>query len=410
MCAGKPLGSQKPIVKTDEEDDSGMPLENHSASYSDASSPKMSPDTAKSTGVVTEDVSGNCEGNDLMMSSLQCDDKKLKDVAQNDQELSDCNGQKDVGFSAEPRDNKEGTNGSEASTLLCRSLSLPKQISWDAEVSKSGITTSLAAPSSKLRLAISLGKSPSTGSSIVISKSSSSIKSDPPDTGNVLTVGHQAAADFREHAPSTVKTEEGKHDVIRKTEEHSLCSHRIFPTSIPKGNASDLKDCTMSSSSKSFSAQNVSANIGSADSTNTQSQRPFPVHNRTMASGLSAKVGKVNNSAPHSSLKGSHVAAGHQPVVSNAPAGLSDEEVCTLLCPLLRQYLLQTCLYDLVFFQNFFSQLALLLHQELNSSPRVPRVPRVRQASFPQLASQTASALHTKRTSSSGAKDQNSVG
>lgn len=58
-----------------------------------------------------------------------------------------------------------------------------------------------------------------------------------------------------------------------------------------------------------------------------------------------------------------------------------------------------------------FWQLALLLHQQLNSSPRVPRVPRVRNASsLPQLASPSATSTLMKRTSSSGGKDQNSVG
>lgn len=53
-------------------------------------------------------------------------------------------------------------------------------------------------------------------------------------------------------------------------------------------------------------------------------------------------------------------------------------------------------------------QLALLLHQELNSSPRVPRVPRMRHAgSLPQLASTTSTSTLMKRTSTSGAKDNN---
>lgn len=55
-------------------------------------------------------------------------------------------------------------------------------------------------------------------------------------------------------------------------------------------------------------------------------------------------------------------------------------------------------------------QLALLLHQELNSSTRVPRVPRVRNAgSLPQLSSSTATSTLLKRTSSCGGKDNNSV-
>ncbi|KAJ0968756.1 hypothetical protein J5N97_021633 [Dioscorea zingiberensis] len=50
-------------------------------------------------------------------------------------------------------------------------------------------------------------------------------------------------------------------------------------------------------------------------------------------------------------------------------------------------------------------ELALLLHQELNSSPRVPRVPRVRQASGMQLTSPTSTSMLSKRSSFSGGKD-----
>ena len=56
-------------------------------------------------------------------------------------------------------------------------------------------------------------------------------------------------------------------------------------------------------------------------------------------------------------------------------------------------------------------QLALLLHQELNSSPRVPRVPRARHAgSLPQLTSASSTSMLIKRTSSIGGKDHCLVG
>ncbi|XP_071697135.1 uncharacterized protein [Rutidosis leptorrhynchoides] len=54
-------------------------------------------------------------------------------------------------------------------------------------------------------------------------------------------------------------------------------------------------------------------------------------------------------------------------------------------------------------------ELALLLHQELNSSPRVPRVSRMRNTgSLPQLASGTSTSILMKRTSS-GVKDNEVV-
>ncbi|KAK9049752.1 hypothetical protein SSX86_031276 [Deinandra increscens subsp. villosa] len=56
-------------------------------------------------------------------------------------------------------------------------------------------------------------------------------------------------------------------------------------------------------------------------------------------------------------------------------------------------------------------ELALLLHQELNSSPRVPRVPRMRNAgSLPQLSSTTpTTSTLMKRTSTNGGKDNGLV-
>ncbi|KAE9589687.1 hypothetical protein Lal_00000059 [Lupinus albus] len=55
-------------------------------------------------------------------------------------------------------------------------------------------------------------------------------------------------------------------------------------------------------------------------------------------------------------------------------------------------------------------ELALLLHQELNSSPRVPRVPRARHAgNLPQLTSTCATSIPMKRTLSVGGKDHHSL-
>lgn len=75
-------------------------------------------------------------------------------------------------------------------------------------------------------------------------------------------------------------------------------------------------------------------------------------------------------------------------------------------------FCLCTYIYSYLFIYLDFGslQLALLLHQELNSSPRVPRVPRVRNAgSFPQLSSPSTTSMLIKRTSSSGGKDHSLV-
>ncbi|EPS65736.1 hypothetical protein M569_09046, partial [Genlisea aurea] len=97
--------------------------------------------------------------------------------------------------------------------------------------------------------------------------------------------------------------------------------------------------------------------------------RPI-VKSRAAATSASSKGEKSRLLDSQTSSRGNMV---FPPASSSAPAALSDEE------------------------------LALLLHQELNSSPRVPRVPRMRNAgSIVQLACSKTTSMPMKRTSSRG--------
>ncbi|KAA8526079.1 hypothetical protein F0562_007821 [Nyssa sinensis] len=158
-------------------------------------------------------------------------------------------------------------------------------------------------------------------------------------------------------------------------------STKISHPSVSKRTSSDSKDPGLFSSSKASSEQNIAVTSGSGESS---SSLPTPsalhVQNKIVASGLPQRGEKVNPSNSQPSSKLINTPSMHPPAPSNSAAVLSDEE------------------------------LALLLHQELNSSPRVPRVPRIRHAgSLPQLASPTATSMLMKRTSSSGGKDHSSV-
>ncbi|XP_076955259.1 uncharacterized protein LOC143630033 [Bidens hawaiensis] len=121
---------------------------------------------------------------------------------------------------------------------------------------------------------------------------------------------------------------------------------------VPKKNSSDLKD-------------------SSADSANSSRSESGAHEQNKGTSDLSVKGEKT------SQINRQPAPKTHLPHTASSAAALSDEE------------------------------LALLLHQELNSSPRVPRVPRMRQAgSLPQLASTTpTTSTLMKRTSSSVGKD-----
>ncbi|XP_024985894.1 uncharacterized protein LOC112521333 isoform X2 [Cynara cardunculus var. scolymus] len=147
---------------------------------------------------------------------------------------------------------------------------------------------------------------------------------------------------------------------------------------VSKKNSSDSKDPAILSSSKNSSVQ-IAATPDSGDSANSLRSENGTLEQNKSTSELSGRGEKINqlNRQPAPKNNPPHV---HPLPSTNPPATLSDEE------------------------------LALLLHQELNSSPRVPRVPRMRHAgSLPQLASSTPTSTLMKRTSSSGGKDNGLV-
>ncbi|XP_010260669.1 PREDICTED: uncharacterized protein LOC104599711 isoform X2 [Nelumbo nucifera] len=148
---------------------------------------------------------------------------------------------------------------------------------------------------------------------------------------------------------------------------HSLSTHPPTPAN-PSATLSDEEGAAVASGTSE-----------SASSFQTQGGA-LHVQSKITASVSSQKGEKFNQSTSQPTSKMNHTPLMHPPAPVNPSATLSDEE------------------------------LALLLHQELNSSPRVPRVPRVRHAgSIPQLASRTPTSMLNKRTSSSGGKDQTSV-
>lgn len=151
--------------------------------------------------------------------------------------------------------------------------------------------------------------------------------------------------------------------------------------SVSKKNSSDSKDPAILSSSKNSSVQ-IAATPDSGDSANSLRSENGAVEQNKSTSELSARGEKINQLNRQPAPKNNPPGPPHvlPPSSTHLPTTLSDEE------------------------------LALLLHQELNSSPRVPRVPRMRHAgSLPQLASTTPTSTLMKRTSSSGGKDNGFV-
>ncbi|OVA20112.1 zinc finger protein [Macleaya cordata] len=295
-------------------------------------------------------------------------------------------GQK-LGGSAEPLSVKEGS---------LESKSDPKSVEEPSEIGC--LSSSPRTKPDQSKVVLGIGKS-STSSTIVFSRSSFSASSKNPETqasSNALKSIHPTTQRVKTNTYADTKKDhamivrdDNRHEAQRKTaKEHTKVysssglkasqTSRIAQASTSKRIMSDSKEQVLIPTSKTSVNHNVavsSSSIESSGSLHTQSSSH--VQNKSTALGFSQKGERSNQSSSHPSSKVNHSPSMHPPAPVNSSPTLSDEE------------------------------LALLLHQELNSSPRVPRVPRVRHGgSLPQLGSPTTTSMLIKRTSSSGAKDQ----
>ncbi|KAL2233146.1 uncharacterized protein LOC105156064 isoform X1 [Sesamum indicum] len=191
---------------------------------------------------------------------------------------------------------------------------------------------------------------------------------------NAGTLKENASADTVEHEekcgrPKKLVKESSKSNSLSKISDPT----KLSQTSDSKRLLSDSKDSSIHSSSKAPLVPNMPSNRVSGECASTlQIEGALNVQNKAAASAVPGKSEKVYQSGSHPSSRG-NVTSMNALAASNIPATLSDEE------------------------------LALLLHQELNSSPRVPRVPRMRHAgSLPQLTCPSATSMLMKRTSSGG--------
>ncbi|XP_062184317.1 uncharacterized protein LOC133888180 [Phragmites australis] len=106
---------------------------------------------------------------------------------------------------------------------------------------------------------------------------------------------------------------------------------------------------------------------------------PLQSRNKAVPSSSSQKKDKIHQRTIHVTQEGSNNSTSTELQASDSTASLSDE------------------------------QLALLLHQQLNSSPRVPRVPRCHQAASTQMLHPTGATVFSKRSSAHGGRDHATV-
>uniref|UniRef100_A0A803PPA8 Zinc finger PHD-type domain-containing protein n=1 Tax=Cannabis sativa TaxID=3483 RepID=A0A803PPA8_CANSA len=367
------LMSEQPNLEMKEEDrddKSGSLLNIQSSPCGDLKEPAIS------SGHMLE----SSKVSDATISSLHSSDHKLEHLDRSFEAVCDSH-----------TDKGDQLLGETGLLTLQKNASVEKHSSgFPEEYSNPGVAmpNSQGVPSQRKLVACS-GKTSSSSTTLLIPKSSTSdnIKSvdlnanpiakppmTPDSNGNTRKdrVRDEDRVDFsrknlKERPKSLVNT-------VPKPVHSSRSSH----DSISKKVTTESKDSTHCASSKTSSTPIISAS--SDPSVSLHYQRAIHTNSRSSASGMPPKVEKFNQPPSQSSkMNQNHVPSVCPPILSSSPSTLSDEE------------------------------LALLLHQELNSSPRVPRVPRVRHAGSVPQPSPTPTSMLNKRTSSSGAKDNISV-
>ncbi|KAF8412059.1 hypothetical protein HHK36_000012 [Tetracentron sinense] len=347
--------------------------------------------------------SENLQVNGTAVSSFLPSGRQAQDVEKELETVSDHHTNENAELCGEPCRLKQESEGSTGPLTVQEGFSEPEHVSKNAEEPPKigGTNPSPPALLGQCKVVVGIGKSSSTSSTVVAPQSSLTGSCKPPSTPASAStqrpihmtkqrVKVNSYADFKkDHATNDVVRDKVIHEVLRKTiKEHPKASansmlkasqtSRISHTTVFKRTLPDSNEQLLYPYSKASAAQNAAVYSGSGESASSlQPKSASHVQNKTTASGLSQKGEKFNRSSSQLSSKVNHSQLMHPPAPVISSAALSDEE------------------------------LALLLHQELNSSPRVPRVPRVRHASStPQLASPTASSMLIKCTPNSGGKDQ----
>ncbi|KAL0556969.1 hypothetical protein IC582_005487 [Cucumis melo] len=243
-----------------------------------------------------------------------------------------------------------------------------------------------------------VGISSPASSDVIISKPSISNEITPADPESIegTAAKHEAASGScgssrKECSSNDVDRDEERDKMPRRRVKeqpsagtNSLYSVRdLLQDPISKRTSLHIKDSVVLSTVKTSVVHNASDSSGYSESVESHINNKVSIgQNKISGSCLAQRGDKPNqtNFHPPSKVNQRHATAMYPPATTNLSAVLSDEE------------------------------LAFLLHQELNSSPRVPRVPRLRQpGSSPQLGSPNATSMLIKRSSSSRGRDHASA-
>ncbi|KAJ1404009.1 Zinc finger, PHD-type [Sesbania bispinosa] len=374
-CNLRPSSAKcKVKVKKEDDDDDFKKLSNfHSSPISDLKNNEKPSDHASDIVKV----------NDVVVPSLSSRENKMGDVDISSKVVPDDHTNKpDELLSGNFCHGKQEVEGSEGSLETQKGFSETKDGSDSAkDPSKS------EAPGCPHKMLACVGKSSPTSSTMNSKSLSHDFKSEDTEIPNSFTK-HGLMSDCNIHiknesCPSDVAKDEIPRKSVRDRPKSSnsnskgLHSSRSAQISVSKQVNSDARDSVHCSSSKVSLAHQTASTLGASETNaSLHHQKALQMQNK-VTSSVPQKVEKLNQTSTHPSSK---LNQSNVPTVNPSPTSnssmLSDEE------------------------------LALLLHQELNSSPRVPRVPRARHAgSLPQLTSASATSMLMKRTTSVGGKD-----
>ncbi|KAL8138908.1 hypothetical protein V2J09_004909 [Rumex salicifolius] len=350
-------------------------------------------DLAENLVLSSNHISENCKSNDAGVCSSISADQKLN---------QDKGNEGASGWRMEKCDDIPGMSSPSRQEVLQSECSIEEErISIESKHVTKGVedpskldgTVLSPSVSSSQHKLVSFGKSVSSSSNVAVSRSSStdrykSSSSHQSDSAVKRALSNSIIYTKKDKTPAAVVRSDDKHELIRSTAKerpklsvnHASKGQNLTktPDSSLKPSSGEAKDYAKYPSSKTPPIERSSLPLTVAEtSSSSKTQGTAVSQNKNISSVAQSKIEKGAKSNTLLSPKGSHSSLGQAVPSSTPPAGLSDEE------------------------------LALLLHQELNSSLRVPRIPRVRQAgNLPQLSPGAGTNVFTKKSPNSSTKDQ----
>lgn len=292
-----------------------------------------------------DEVSEISKQNNLMASNLQSTDHKAQDAKRTSEAATECHSVNVHEVSGDPCLIKREQESSDGSAEVQKSSEFRQSVIAEDHSKAEATSLNFPALASQDKSVVCVGRSSSSPSNTLDSKSSASENLKPADAENSYRCSKQRVMSDgnvsikKDHDINNIVRDEESHDMLRKTvREHSKASvnsvsktlhtSRISHTTVSKRSTPDGKDSVSFLSSKLSSVQNVAVASGSSEPAGSlQSRCSLHAQNKMSTSSVPLKGEKLNQSIFQPPPKVNHAPLMHPAAVSNSPATLSDEEV-----------------------------------------------------------------------------------